>query len=97
MSNVNTNTRLGGVAVMVIGATVAVAIGLATLLLTWLGLLPAPFALGIFPLGLASVSLLTSGLHRTDEENLDRWLGVSLHGEARAAAQATYADLLLDE
>ncbi|WP_176322323.1 hypothetical protein [Burkholderia vietnamiensis] len=102
MSNVNTNTRLDGVnlpgvAAMVIGATVAVAAGLATLLLTWRGLLPGFFALGVFPLALGAVSLLTSDLRRTDEENLDRWIGVALHGEARATARAVYAELMLLE
>ncbi|HDR9172043.1 TPA: hypothetical protein QDB40_006128 [Burkholderia vietnamiensis] len=103
MNTTNTNARtgvnVGGLAVMVLGAFFAVGVGLVALLLTWRGLLPGFFALGVFPLGFGAVSLLTSGLHRSgnDEQRMDQWLGVSLQGEARTAAQAAYADLLLSD
>lgn len=98
-TSARTGVNVGGLAVMVLGAVFAVGVGLAALLLTWRGVLPGFFALGVFPLALGSVSLLTSGLHRSgnDEERMDQWLGVSLQGEALAAARAAYADLLLDE
>ncbi|MDN7857998.1 hypothetical protein QZM81_19525 [Burkholderia cepacia] len=98
-TSARTGVNVGGLAVMVLGAVFAVGVGLVALLLTWRGVLPGFFALGVFPLALGSVSLLTSGLHRSgnDEERMDQWLGVSLQGEAQAAARAAYADLLLDE
>ncbi|WP_186020535.1 hypothetical protein [Burkholderia gladioli] len=102
MNTLTTNVRMSvnpvGLAVMVLGSAFAVGVGMAALLLTWRGLLPGFFAVGVFPLTLGTVSLLTSGLHRASDENMDRWLGVqSLQGEARAAAQTAYADLMLDD
>lgn len=98
-TNASTGVNVGGLAVMVFGAAFAVGVGVVALLLTWRGLLPDLFALGVFPLALGSVSLLTSGLHRSgnDDERMDRWLGISLQGEARAAARAAYGDLLLPD
>lgn len=102
MNSLTTNVRMSvnpvGLIVMVLGTAFALGVGVVALLLTWRGLLPGFFALGVFPLALGAVSLLTSDLHRASDENMDRWLGVqSLQGEGRATAQAAYADLMLDD
>ncbi|WP_343663293.1 hypothetical protein [Paraburkholderia tropica] len=98
-TNARTGVNVGGLALMFLGSVFAVGVGVIALLLTWRGLLPGYSALGVFPLALGSVSLLTSGLHRSgnDEQRMDQWLGVSLTGKARAAAEAAYADLLLSD
>ncbi|MGF6570147.1 hypothetical protein [Paraburkholderia fungorum] len=84
---------LAGVGVAVLTSGAVAAAGVVVLLFTLRGLLPPPFALAAFPLLLGSMALLVSGLDRTDEENLDRWLGVTYRSEQRVAARQAYADL----
>lgn len=84
---------LAGVGVAVLTSGAVAAAGVVVLLFTLRGLLPPPFAVVAFPMLLGSVALLVSGLDRTDEENLDRWLGVSHRGEQRVKARQAYADL----
>ncbi|RAR66875.1 hypothetical protein C7401_102300 [Paraburkholderia unamae] len=86
------------------GVALAVALSIAVVLLAvdvvvlaWGGLLPGLYVLAVFPLVLGAASLLSSDLRQTNEERLDRWLGLSFRGEHRVACAKAYDDLWTDE
>ncbi|HDR8950437.1 TPA: hypothetical protein QDA82_000706 [Burkholderia vietnamiensis] len=88
---------LRGVAAMGLLALDAVSIGAAAVLFAWMGLLPTMYVLSGLVLMLCAASLLSSDLWQTDEERLDRHLGLWFRGERRAIAQAAYIDLWIKE
>lgn len=89
--------NLRGVAVKGLLALDAVLIAVAVVLFAWRGLLPGTYVLAALPLTLCAASLLSSDLHLTDKERLDRWLGLSFRGERRVACAKAYDDLWTDE
>lgn len=88
---------LRGVALMALLSLDAVLIGAGVTVLALRGVLPPLDAWAMLPLTLCAASLLSSDLWQTDEERLDRWLGLSFHGEHRLACAKAYADLWADE
>jgi len=88
---------LRGVAIAVLLSTGVALLGVHVVLLAWHGLLPNMYVLAGLPLVLCPASLLSSDIGLTDEERLDRHLGLSFRGERRTIAQAAYADLWIDE
>ncbi|KVS42070.1 hypothetical protein WK35_25305 [Burkholderia vietnamiensis] len=88
---------LHGVAVAVVLSAAVALLAADVVLLAWHGLLPGLFVLGGLPLVLGGVMLLSSDIGLTDEERLDRHLGLSFRGKRRTIAQAAYADLWIDE
>ncbi|MDR8731320.1 MULTISPECIES: hypothetical protein [Burkholderia cepacia complex] len=89
--------NLRGVALMALLSLDAVLIGAGVTVLALRGVLPPLDAWAMLPLTLCAASLLSSDLWQTDEERLDRWLGLSFHGEHRVACAKAYDDLWIDE
>ncbi|HGL6715952.1 hypothetical protein WK24_15155 [Burkholderia vietnamiensis] len=89
--------NLRGVALMALLSLDAVLIGAGVTVLALRGVLPPLDAWAMLPLTLCAASLLSSDLRQTDEERLDRWLGLSFHGEHRVACAKAYGDLWIDE
>ncbi|MDR5643224.1 MULTISPECIES: hypothetical protein [Burkholderia] len=89
--------NLRGVALMALLSLDAVLIGAGVTALALRGVLPPLDAWAMLPLTLCAASLLSSDLYLTDEERLDRWLGLSFHGEHRVACAKAYDDLWADE
>ncbi|MGU7813640.1 hypothetical protein [Burkholderia sp. AW49-1] len=84
---------LRGVAVIVLLSNAVALLAADVVVLAWRGALPGLYVLGAFPLVLGAMMLLSSDLHLTGEERLDRHLGLSFRGARRREAQAAYADL----
>lgn len=89
--------NLRSVALMALLSLDAVLIGAGVTVLTLRGVLPPLEAWAMLPLTLCAASLLSSDLWQTNEERLDRWLGLSFHGEHRVACAKAYDDLWIDE
>ncbi|MBI0326954.1 hypothetical protein [Burkholderia plantarii] len=89
--------NLRGVALMALLSLDAVLIGAGVTVLALRGVLPPLDAWAMLPLTLCAASLLSSDLHLTDKERLDRWLGLSFRGERRVACAKAYDDLWTDE
>lgn len=89
--------NLRSVALMALLSLDAVLIGAGVTVLTLRGVLPPLEAWAMLPLTLCAESLLSSDLWQTNEERLDRWLGLSFHGEHRVACAKAYDDLWIDE
>lgn len=88
---------LRGVAVMVLLSSAVALLAVDVVVLAWRGALPSLYVLAVFPLVLCAVSLLSSDIGLTTQGRLDRWLGLSFHGERRAACAKAYDDLWIDE
>lgn len=86
---------LRGIAVMALLSLGTGAIGATVALFAWRGVLPN--VLSAMVLMACAASLLWSDLWQTDEERLDRHLGLWFRGERRAIAQAAYIDLWVKE
>ncbi|MBR7945426.1 hypothetical protein [Burkholderia cenocepacia] len=85
--------NLRGVAVtMLLSAAVAL-LAVDAVLLAWHGLLPSMYVLAALPLVLGAVMLVSSDIGLTNEERLDRHLGLSFRGEHRAVCTKAYDDL----
>ncbi|WP_131753336.1 hypothetical protein [Burkholderia vietnamiensis] len=84
---------LRGVAVKGLLSAAVALLAVDVTLLALHNLLPSMYVLAGLPLVLCAASLLLSDLHLTDEERLDRWLGLSFRGEHRRACAKAYADL----
>lgn len=89
--------KLRGVAVAVVLSIAVALLAVDVVVLAWGGSLPGLYVLAVFPLALCAASLLSSDLWQTDEERLDRWLGLSFHGKHRVACAKAYADMWFDE
>ncbi|PJO21671.1 hypothetical protein [Burkholderia glumae] len=89
--------NLRGVALKAILSLDAVLIGAGVTVLALRGVLPTLDVWAMLPLMLCAASLLSSDLHLTDEERLDRWLGLSFRGKQRVACAKAYADMWIDE
>lgn len=88
---------LRGVAIAVLLSTAVALLAVDVVLLAWHNLLPSMYVLAGLPLVLCAASLLSSDVWQTNEERLDRWLGLSFRGEHRVACAKAYDDLWTDE
>ena len=88
---------LRGVMVKAVLSAAATLTAVNVVLLAWGENAPGLYVLGAFPLVLGAMMLLSSDVHLTGEERLDRHLGLSFRGEHRAACAKAYDDLWVDE